>query len=125
MDKKVIEEAFKELNDFYEENRKKAFMASMGTPLAFSIPINRKAPTPDELWLQSFLKPLSKQLRESSRNILRGFLITKPISDPNSYMLGIVYHDKKDNEDNEDLFNMNSLGIAHLKPKEVIKKYPE
>jgi len=124
-DKNLIDKALKEINMFYEKNRKKAFTASMGASLSFNLPNNRNQPTHEELWLQSFLKPLKIGLREVTRNIPRGFLVTRPKSDPNSLMLGIVYYDKKDKGDNEDLINVSKLGIAHLKSSEVIKKFPE
>ena len=64
-DKNLVDEALKEVNKFYEENKKKAFAASMGASLSFNLPGNKNQPTPEELWLRSFLIQLEIKLREA------------------------------------------------------------
>ena len=119
------EDLIKELTEFCDKNIAKATQASSGASISFFLAESRTQPTPEELWMKSFLANKGIEFRDDTRNILRGFSVTKPTSDVNKKMLGLIYHDKKDNDDNEDLFEVSSNNIQPLKPREAKKGYPE
>lgn len=119
------EDLLKKLKEFCRKNRSKATQASSGVSLSFNLSMSRNTPTPIEIWMKSFLSGRGRKFREGSGNVLRGFSITDPISQQDKKMLGLIYHDKNDNGDNEDLFEISPNNIKHLKPKEAKKEYPE
>src|ERR1035437_10161329 len=107
-------DAFNNLNKFYKAESERPISAMMGASLSFNIRPKQR-PTAVELFMSSYLAGHLERFRDSSRNTLRGFVVSTPQSRADTFMLGLTYLDGKDGSFDEDLFEASHSGLRRMR----------
>lgn len=113
------------------DNPYKKIVDWCGSSLVYSASVSflligkRDEVNPEDVYLGNLLGEYGKGFRDTTRNKKIIATISRPKSNDKTRLLGITYFDKKDNCQNEDLFEISKKGIIDMKKREAEKKYPE